>query len=285
MVIASFFLSHWGVVAKYVIIIFLDAAIVYLEAHSVFFLMIIPFSMTSWRSQTLFMYNIQTRKALNLLILRMVAMLRIFGTTSIILLSVLKVCLKSTLAIRAWFHIFQCVLVIAHTSQVFLCFGIRWGRFLLTESLLLITPGIITLQINRRNLVSLFSNLMLRRATVPRLVNLPRISCVVVQHLAWSSFSIVSGGLSYELSNLRCIFVSGLHLSCILLFQKFHKMAKHFLSHTINLLLGLCFELLEIEFHVFYYVEVLFGQELAPQFPQIYFLLFQLNISRHQSLR
>ena len=62
-------------------------------------------------------------------------------------------------------------------------------------------------------------------------------------------------------------------------------MAKHFLSHTINLLLGLCFELLEIEFHVFYYVEVLFGQELAPQFPQIYFLLFQLHISRHQSLR
>ena len=146
--------------------------------------MIITFSMTSWRSQTLFLYNIQTRKALNLLILRMVAMLRIFGTTSIILLSVFKMCLKSTLAIRAWFHISQGVLVIAHTSQVFLCFGIRWGRFLLAKSLLLITPGIITLQINRRNLVSLFSNLMLRRATVPPFVNLPRISCVVEQHLA-----------------------------------------------------------------------------------------------------
>lgn len=62
-------------------------------------------------------------------------------------------------------------------------------------------------------------------------------------------------------------------------------MAKHFLSHFINFLLGLCFELLQIEFHIFDYVEVLLSQILTPKLPQINLFLFQLIIGRHQSLR
>lgn len=47
----AFVLSLGGVVAENVVFVFLDAAIVYLEAHSVL-LSGIPFSMTNWRSLT-----------------------------------------------------------------------------------------------------------------------------------------------------------------------------------------------------------------------------------------
>lgn len=192
----AFILSQWGFVAKYVVVIFLDAAIVYLEAHSMWLSRISSrMIMTNWWSLTL--YNI----------LLWQNMARILG--DIILLSVFPwLRLKSTLAIRAWFHIFNCILIIAKTSHIFncLCFGTtRWGfsqwrRLLLTKSLLLITPSIITFQISRWHFIRPFSNLLLRRITVPRwLLNVPRrISPIAYHHLTRLLMSIGSiyGGLS-----------------------------------------------------------------------------------------